>query len=83
MGRAAGFLAGLVALARLVVDALLVFRDLRHGGAATEPVGAEELGGPTKAPAPDRAGGVGPGREAPGPAEGQGPDTVGGLATRA
>jgi hypothetical protein len=83
MGRAAGFLAGLVALARLVVDALLVFRDLRHGGAETEPVGAAELGGPPEAPAPDCAGGMGSGRKAEGPAEGQGPDTVGGLATGA
>ena len=83
MGRAAGFLAGLVALARLAVDALLVFRDLRHGGAASEPVRAEELGGPPEAPAPDRAGGVGPSRPAARAAEGQGPDTVGGLATGA
>ncbi|HET6915534.1 MAG TPA: hypothetical protein VFH56_05535 [Acidimicrobiales bacterium] len=81
MGRFAGAVAALVALARLVVDALLVVRDLRSGGAAPEPVGDPELGGPAETSAPDRAGGVGPCGPAPGPAAREGAGPMSGPAT--
>jgi len=72
VGRLSGILAGAVALARLVVDALLVARDLRGRGAQTEPVGDPLVGGPTEAVPPDGAHRVGPGGPPTGPESGQG-----------
>lgn len=81
MGRVVGILGGVLYALRLLADALLIARDIRGGGAPTEPLGAAELGGAPEAPAPDRAGGVGPGGPTAGPAARQGAGPVSGPAT--
>lgn len=70
MGRVAGILAGIVGFARLVVDGLLVLRDLRRDAAQAEPGRAPAVGRQTEAQAPGRVDGLGhPGPPA-GPDEG-------------
>lgn len=81
MGRLVGVLGGVLYALRLVADALLIARDIRGGRAEAEPLGAEELGGTPKAPAPDGAGGVGPGGPAAGPTARQGAGPLSGPAT--
>lgn len=71
MGRALGLLAGVVSLARLLVDALQVARDLRAGGAPAQPLGAPGEGRPAEAEAASGGGGVGPGGPEAGPGAGQ------------
>jgi len=72
MGRLASALAGAVALARLVVDALLIARDFRRRPEAAKPVGDPLVGGPTEAVPPDGANRLGPGGPSAGPTAGQG-----------
>lgn len=81
MGRLVGVLGGVLYALRLVADALLIARDIRGGREAPESHGAEELGGPPKAPAPDSPGGVGPGGPTAGPAARQGAGPLSGPAT--
>lgn len=71
MGRVLGFLAGVVSVARLLVDALQVAATLRRGGAEEDTAGAQDVGGAPEAGPPDPAGGVGPPGPAAGPGAGQ------------
>lgn len=71
MGRALGLLAGVVSLARLLVDALQVARDLRAGRAPAQPLGDPSQGGPAETAPARGSGGVGPGGPEAGPGAGQ------------
>lgn len=82
MGRIAGVLAGLVAAARLVADALLIWRDVRRDLEEADPLGAPDVGGSAEAGSPDHPGGVGPPGPDQGPTAGQGAGPVSGPATR-
>lgn len=82
MGRAAAFLADALALARLALELRAAWRENARLGAATEPLGAPDVGGPAETGPPDGAGGVGPAGPAAGPGTGQGAGPVSGPATR-
>ncbi len=71
MGRVLGFLAGVVSVARLLVDALQVAATLRRGGAQEDTEGAPDVGGATEAGPAGSPGRVGPSGEAAGPGAGQ------------
>lgn len=82
MGRLGGLLAGLVAAARLVADALLIWRDVRRDLAQADPLGAPDLGGAPEARPPDRPGGVGPAGPQTGAAAGEERAGTDGAVTR-
>lgn len=71
MGRVVGVLASLLALARLLVDAGQLARDVRAGRPPADAPGAPDVGGATEAGAADRARRVGPAGPQAGPAAGE------------
>lgn len=81
MGRVVGFLGAVLYALRLVADGLLIARDLRGGGAQTEPGGDPPVGGPAEAAPPDGAGGVGPVGPPTGPTAREGAGPVSGPVT--
>lgn len=82
MGRLGGLLAGLVAAARLVADALLIWRDVRRDLAQADPPGAADVGGPPEARPADRPGGLGPSGPPAGAAAGEERAGTDGAVTR-
>lgn len=76
MGRFTGFIAALVGVARLVVDALLIARDFRDAGAPAEPIGAPDVGGSAEAVPPDGPGALGPGGPPAGAPAGEGQPVI-------
>jgi len=86
VGRAAGFLAELLGLARLVAELVALKRALGPGAAPPEPLGGAGGGRPAdpRPPSPPPADGRGEAAPAGGPVAGQlGPESAGDLDGRA
>lgn len=82
MGRALGFLADVLALARLALELRTAWRENARLGAEADPLGAPDVGGSAEARSEDGARGVGPSGPSAGSAAGEERASTDGAVTR-